>query len=106
MTFNPFDPQTLLIILPEIILVLLAGLIMTLDIVWPESRKRGLGLLAAAGLGVAGLAAVIFVRPDSSLVFGGMLRNDMLAYIFRMMFIFSGAIVALISVDSPGVARK
>lgn len=106
MTFNPFDSRTLLIILPEIILVLLAGLIMTLDVVWPESRKRALGLLAAGGLGLAGLAALLFVRPDDGLVFGGMLRNDMLAYVFRLLFIFSGAIVALISVDSPGVARK
>jgi NADH-quinone oxidoreductase subunit N len=106
MTFNPFDSQTLLIILPEILLLLLAGLLMLLDVVWPESRKRSLGLLAAAGLGVAGLAAVVFVRPDDALVFGGMLRNDTLAYVFRMMFIFSGAIVALLSVESPGVARK
>ena len=45
MTFNPFDSQTLLIILPEIILLLLAGLLMTLDVIWPESRKRSLGLL-------------------------------------------------------------
>ena len=106
MTFNPFDSQTLLIILPEIILLLLAGLLMTLDVVWPESRKRSLGLLAAAGLAVAGLVAVLFVRPDDSLVFGGMLRNDTLAYVFRLLFIFAGAIVALISVESPGVARK
>lgn len=106
MTFNPFDTRTLLLILPEIILLLLAGLIMTFDVVWPESRKRTLGWLTAGGLGLAGVAALLFVRPDDSLVFGGMLRNDMLAYLFRLMFIFSGAIVALISVDSPGVARK
>ncbi len=106
MTFNPFDSQTLLIILPEIVLVLLAGLLLALDVVWPESRKRSLGLLAAGGLGVAAVLALIFVRPDDSLVFGGMLRNDMLAYVFRLLFIFAGAIVALISVESPGVARK
>ena len=106
MTFNPFDTRTLLNILPEIILVLWAGLIMALDVVWPESRKRALGPLTAFGLGLAALAALIFIRPDDALIFGGMLRNDMLAFIFRLMFIFSGAIVALISVDSPGVARK
>jgi NADH-quinone oxidoreductase subunit N len=106
MTFNPFDSRTLLIILPELILVVLAGLLMTLDVVWPESRKRALGLVAAAGLALAGLAALIFVRPDNTLVFGGMLRNDMSAYVFRLLFIFAGAVVALISTDSPGVARK
>ena len=106
MTFNLFDSRTLLIILPEILLLLLAGLLLLLDIVWPESRKRALGLLAAAGIAVAGLSALLFVRPDDALVFGGMLRNDMLAYVFRLLFIFAGAIVALLSVDSPGVARK
>src|SRR5688572_2861615 len=106
MTFSPFDSRTLLNILPEIVLVLLAGLIMTLDVIWPESRKRSLGLLAAGGLGLAAVLALIFVRPDDALIFGGMLRNDMLAYVFRFMFIFAGAIVALISMDSPGVARK
>jgi NADH-quinone oxidoreductase subunit N len=106
MTFNPFDARTLLIILPELILVVVAGLLMAFDVAWPESRKRTLGVLAAGGLAVAGLAALLFVRPDNTLVFGGMVRNDMLAYVFRLLFIFSGAIVALISTDSPGVARK
>ncbi len=106
MTFSPFDSRTLLNILPEIVLVLLAGLIMTLDVIWPESRKRSLGLLAAGGLGLAAVLALIFVHPDDALIFGGMLRNDMLAFVFRFMFIFAGAIVALISMDSAGVARK
>ena len=106
MTFNPFDARTLLIILPEIVLVLVAGLLLTLDVAWPESRKRSLGLLAAGGLAVAAVLQLIFVQPDNALVFGGMLRNDMLAYVFRLLFIFAGFIVALISVDSPGVARK
>ncbi len=106
MTFNPFDARTLLIILPEIVLVLVAGLLLTLDVAWPESRKRSLGLLAAGGLAVTAVLQLIFVQPDNALVFGGMLRNDMLAYVFRLLFIFAGFIVALISVDSPGVARK
>ena len=108
MTFNPFNPQTLLAILPEILLVLLAGLVMLLDITWSESRKRGLGLVAATGFGLIAVAALIFSRPggDNGLIFGGMIRDDMLGFVFRLIFLFSGLIVSLLSIDSPGVGRK
>lgn len=108
MTFNPFNPQTLLAILPEIALVVVAALVMGLDVVWPESRRRSLGLLTAGGFGLAAGLALIFAQPpgDHPLIFGGMMRHDGLAFFFRLMFIFSGMIVALLSVDSAGVARK
>jgi NADH-quinone oxidoreductase subunit N len=108
MTFNPFNPQTLLAILPELALVVVAALVMGLDVVWPESRRRSLGLLTAGGFGLAAVLALIFSQPpaDHPLIFGGQMRHDGLAFFFRLMFIFSGMIVALLSVDSPGVARK
>jgi NADH-quinone oxidoreductase subunit N len=108
MTFEPYLPAHFLAILPEILLVALAGLIMLADLLWPESRKRGLGLLTAIGFGVTLVAALAFSRPSSedALLFGGMIRDDFLAFFFRVLFLFSGAIVALISLDSPGVGRK
>src|SRR5689334_13211550 len=110
MTFEPFTPATLLAILPEILLVALAALVMALDLLWPESRKRLLGVFAAAGLGLILVLGLIFSRPTAdtshSLIFGGMLRDDWAAYVFRLLFIFSGMIVAMISLDSPGVGGK
>ncbi|MEP7355661.1 MAG: NADH-quinone oxidoreductase subunit N [Anaerolineales bacterium] len=108
MSFNPFDSQTLLIILPEILLIVLAALVMGLDLLWPESRKRALGLISAGGFGVVIIVALVFARPpaDNPLVFGGMIRADGVAFFFRLMFLFSGLIVSLLSVESPGVARK
>jgi NADH-quinone oxidoreductase subunit N len=108
MTFNPFNPQTMLAILPEILLVCLAALVMGLDILWPASRRRAIGLITAGGFGLIALVALIFSRnaADSPLIFGGMIRDDGVAFFFRMMFIFSGMIVALLSVDSPGVGGK
>jgi len=108
MSFNPFNPETLLAILPELVLVVTAALVMGLDVVWPESRRRGLGLLTAGGLALAAVLALIFSQPspDNALIFGGMMRDDGLAFIFRLLFMFSGMIVALLSVDSQGVARK
>lgn len=110
MTFEPFTPATLLAILPEILLVGLAALVMGLDLLWPESRKRALGLFAAASLGLILVLALIFSRPSAdvshALIFGGMLRDDWASFVFRLLFIFSGMIVAMISLDSPGVSGK
>lgn len=110
MTFEPFTSVTLLAVLPEILIVALAALVMGLDLLWPESRKRTLGLVAAAGLGLILVLGLIFSRPSAdtshALIFGGMLRDDWASYVFRLLFIFSGMIVALISLDSPGVGGK
>ena len=108
MTPEPYTPAMFLSILPEILLVGLAGLIMLSDLVWPESRKRGLGILTSVGFGVILVVALVFSRPaaDNPLIFGGMIRDDFVAFFFRIMFLFSGAVVALLSLDSPGVGRK
>ncbi|MGH2521254.1 MAG: NADH-quinone oxidoreductase subunit N [Anaerolineales bacterium] len=110
MTFELFTPSNLLAVLPEFLLVVLAALVMGLDVAWPESRKRALGLVTAAGLGAIIVVALVFSRPSSgaegALIFGGMLRDDFAAFFFRVMFIFSGMIVALLSVDAPGVERR
>src|SRR5579859_7876720 len=108
MTFNPFNPQTMLAILPEILLVLLAALVMALDVLWPASRRRAIGLITAGGFFLIAIATLIFSQnnPASPLIFGGMIRDDGLAFFFRLMFLFTGMVVALLSVDSPGVGDK
>lgn len=108
MTFDPFQTATLLAVLPEFLLIALAALIMGLDVIWPESRRRTLGLLTAGGFGLTLVALFIFVRPsaEGALIFGGMLRDDGLAFLFRALFLFSGLIVSLLSLDAPGVERK
>jgi NADH-quinone oxidoreductase subunit N len=108
MTFNQFNPQTMLAILPEILLVLLAALVMALDVLWPASRRRAIGLITAGGFFLIAIATLIFSQnnPASPLIFGGMIRDDGLAFFFRLMFLFTGMVVALLSVDSPGVGDK
>lgn len=103
MTFETFSP-----ILPEFLLVVLAAVVMGLDAVWPDSRRRALGLVTAGGFLAALVAALIFSQPaaDSALIFGGMLRDDGVAFFFRLLFLFAGFVAALISLDSPGVERR
>jgi len=52
MSFSSFESSHLLAVLPEFLLVVLGAVVLGLDLAWPESRKRALGLTAAAGLGV------------------------------------------------------
>src|SRR3990172_4165565 len=108
MTFEPVTTVTLLAILPEILLVVLASLVMGLDLLFPALRKRGLGLTTAWGFGLILIVALIFSRPGgaNALIFGGMLRNDFIAFTFRALFLFAGMIVALISLDVEGVGTK
>ena len=42
----------ILAILPEILLLVLAGVILAVDMIVPAGRRKGLGWLAAAGLAV------------------------------------------------------
>jgi NADH-quinone oxidoreductase subunit N len=108
MTLTPFQSAHLLAILPEFLLVILAAVVMFLDITWPETRRRTLGLLTAGGFAVTLLALFIFSRPspDNALIFGGMLRDDGVAFLFRALFLMSGAMVALLSVDAPDLERR
>src|SRR3989304_26647 len=109
MTFDPFNTSTLLAILPEFLLVVLAGLVMLLDLLWPESRKRALGLTAAAGFGVIAIAALAFSLPQggNALILGGVIRDDFVSFFFRMLFLLSGLLLSLLTpLGSPGGGRK
>ncbi|RPJ47573.1 MAG: NADH-quinone oxidoreductase subunit N, partial [Chloroflexi bacterium] len=96
-----FTPSMLLAILPEIGLVVLAGLVLVLDLAWRSSDRRRLGWVTAGGLVVIAILAVLFSRPGSQpeLIFGGMLRLDGTAFVFRLIFVVGAALTALFMVD-------
>ncbi|MBI3242397.1 MAG: NADH-quinone oxidoreductase subunit N [Chloroflexi bacterium] len=106
MEIQTFETAHLLALVPEIIVVVLAAVVMGLDLTLPESRRRQLGLVTAVGLFAAMAAGLIFSQPNNALIFGGMIRNDSAAFLFRMLFMFSGAITALLSLDVEGLGRK
>lgn len=96
-----FQPSMLLAILPEIGLVILAALVLVFDLIWRGAARRGLGWLTAAGLLVVTALAIAFARPgdEAQLIFGGMLRLDGTAFVFRLVFLFGAAVTALFMVD-------
>lgn len=99
MTIADFTPSMILAILPEILLLLLAVVILAADLILPKGRRGILGWLGAAGLAAILVAALFFSRPEAEqgLIFGGMLRHDWLAFTFKVVFLFSGAVACLLS---------
>ncbi len=102
-----FQPSVLLAILPEIGLVVLAALILVLDLVWHDDARRNLGWVTAAGLLIVMAIAIIFARPgpNGDLIFGGMMRLDGTAFVFRLVFLMGAALTALFMVDHKPEGR-
>lgn len=96
-----FQSSMLLAILPEIGLVVLGALVMTLDLLRHGTYRRSLGWVTAGGLMVIAILAVAFSRPGSQpeLIFGGTLRLDGMAFVFRLVFLVGAALTALFMTD-------
>ena len=104
----PYIPSDWLVLLPEIALVVVAVLLAVLDVAYPVVRRNGeLGIYAGLGIAATGVLGIIFAQPggDRTLLFGGMLRADLFAFVFRMLVIFAGAMTALLSAGVRGLSR-
>ena len=109
--FGTINSTMILAILPEILLLVLAGLVLLFDAtIWPdaEGRRRNLGWLVAGGSVLILVLSLILASPDGSneLVWGGMLRHDWMGFIFKMVFIFGAAITALFAMDVEGLGKR
>lgn len=97
-----FHPAMILAILPEIGLLILAGLVLMADLLFRRKRERDLGLLTFGGLLVVAGVTLVFSRPDMVpvTVFGGALRQDWATFVFRMVFLVGAAISVLFTMDT------
>jgi len=107
-TLPDYTPSMLLAILPEILLLVLAGAILATDLILRPKQRTALGWLTFAGLAVILVVTLIVSRPqtEATLVFGGMLRADWVAYTFQLIFLFAASIAALISIGVAGVSDR
>jgi NADH-quinone oxidoreductase subunit N len=103
-----FVPGQMLAILPQILLLALAILILLADAVWRPAQRAWLGWASALGLAVVLLVMLFFCRPtaDESLLFGGMIRHDWLAFSFTVLFLFSASIACILSIGLGGVSDR
>ena len=100
--------ENVLAILPEILMLVLAGFVLLFDALWPEDRRRSLGWLTAGGLVLILAVSIAVARPgnDPRFAFGGMIRNDWLGFTFRMAFLFGAAITSLFAMDAQQPGQK
>jgi NADH-quinone oxidoreductase subunit N len=103
-----FEPSMILAILPEILLLVLAGFVLACDALWPEERKRNLGWLTAGGLALILVVSLLVAVPSlqSRLVFGGMVQQDWLGFAFKLLFIFGAAITAMFAMDHAELGER
>ncbi len=101
--------STVLAVLPEILLLALGILILTVDpfLKKDETRRRFLGWFTAIGMLIILSLSLAFTRPaDPSLVFGGMIRHDLAGFVFKSFFLFAGAVTALFFMDTDKLNQR
>lgn len=97
-----------LAILPELLILVLVGLVVVFDSVWPEERRRDLGWLTAGGLGLIFVVSLLAATPNATATtaFDGIVRSDWMAFSFKLLFIFGAAITALFAIDVKGLGTR
>ncbi len=98
----------MLAILPELLLLLVAGAVLFVDLIGRGKHPRLLGWITVSGLVVTFVASLFYARPPEggALVWGGMLRHDWLAFVFQMMFIVGAAVTALFAMDVENLGER
>jgi len=94
-------------IAPELGLTVLAVVILLLDSYLPKEKVRNIAYVSA--LGMAALAITPFLwapSTGSELFWGGMVRHDSLAQIFKVMVLLAGALTSLMAVNDSGVGHR
>ena len=87
------DAAMFLAVLPEILLLVLGGVVLLLDFILPKEQHRLLGWVTAFGMLLVMLFSIPGMPGESTeLSWGGMVRHDWLAYTFKMLFIFGAGI--------------
>lgn len=106
--FGNIDLAMIRALVPELAVLALALVVMALDLLWGGTRRRALGGVTAAGLALSMVVSLLWGLPpqEGRLVWGGMLRHDMLAFVFQMAFLFAGAVTVLLSLDHPILGRR
>ena len=98
-----------LAILPEIGLIVLAGIILVLDLFLRNREGRSiLGWTSAIGLLVIAVLSLFFSNPgdEASLMWGGMLRLDSAGFVFRLIFLAGASLTSLLAVESESLREK
>ncbi|MEM6283397.1 MAG: NADH-quinone oxidoreductase subunit N [Chloroflexota bacterium] len=89
----------------EIGLTIMAIVVLFLDVYLPESKRRNIAYVSFFGL-IALSVLPLISQPDNELYWGGMIRHDVLAQIFKVMITAAGAITCLIAIDTKDLGNR
>ncbi|PKN99088.1 MAG: NADH-quinone oxidoreductase subunit N [Chloroflexi bacterium HGW-Chloroflexi-4] len=91
--------QMTLAIMPELLMIVLAGVLIVISIINRDKCKQVLGCITAGGMILAIVSAFLFAMPKAEpiLMWGGMLRLDSVTFVFRLIFLFGAAVTAIFS---------
>ncbi|MBI5824285.1 MAG: NADH-quinone oxidoreductase subunit N [Chloroflexi bacterium] len=102
-----FTSQIFASILPEILILVLGILILVFEPFWKEDQRRNAGWLTAGGLFAAIIISLLFGQPgEPTSVLGGMIRFDWLGFFFKLLFMFAGAVTALLLMDHKTAGHR
>jgi NADH-quinone oxidoreductase subunit N len=112
LTFSTDAQASVVAILPEILMTILAVSVLVLDLVWGKRQRQEIGYVA--GFGLLAIAVIVWLvgAPPSSgqlqdqLLLGGMIRHDALAQIFRVMVMIAGGLSCLISMGVDRIKSR
>lgn len=106
---EPFDfLQHLPAIVPEVGLTLLAIIVLFMDVYTPSEQRRRIAYVTAAGMALLAITPLIWGPPATgeTLFWGGMVRHDALAQIFKVMVLLGGSLSALMAVDMKQLGKR
>ena len=102
-----FTPVMFASILPEILILSLAVILLCVEPFWKADQRRNAGWLTAGGLFAIIVVSLLFGQPgEPTSVFGGMIRFDWLGFFFKILFMFSAAITALLLMDHEKAGQR
>lgn len=92
-----FTSDLFLAVLPEVGMLLLAGILLTLSLLKNERINRNLGWVTALGSALIVILAFIFSMPGAEprFLWGGMLRLDSTGFLFRILFLLGVSLTAI-----------
>lgn len=106
--FGSISPEMILAILPEIALLVLVAVVFLTDLLLSDDQRGVLAWTTVAGLLITLVLTALFSRPgpQPELMWGGMLRHDWLAFVFKLIFLVGALLTALFSIGWEGIWRK